>query len=65
MKMFPLINIKMATTVGILTFVSRQNIILGLSEPEKKWISWYFYTYEHLKFMLSLAEQEIFYNLGT
>ena len=43
MKCFLLINVKMPTTVGILTFImvgilrfmSRQNSILGLSEPEK------------------------------
>ena len=34
-KFFPLINVKMPTTVGILTFMSRKNSILGLSEPEK------------------------------
>ena len=32
-KFFLLINVK--TTVGILTFMSRKNSILGLSEPEK------------------------------
>ena len=32
---FLLINVKMPTTVGILTFMSRKNSILGLSEPEK------------------------------
>ena len=35
MKFFLLINIKMPTIVGILTFMSRKNCILGLSEPEK------------------------------
>ena len=30
-----LINVKMPTNVGILTFASRKNSILGLSEPEK------------------------------
>ena len=35
MKFFLLINVKMPTTVGILTFMSRNNSILGLSEPEK------------------------------
>ena len=29
-----LINVKMPTIVGILTFLSRKNSILGLSEPE-------------------------------
>ena len=32
---FLLINVKMQTIVGILTFMSRKNSILGLSEPEK------------------------------
>ena len=36
MKIFLLINIKMPTTVGIFTFMSRKISILGLSEqPEK------------------------------
>ena len=33
MKFFLLINVKMPTTVGILTFMSKKNGILGLSEP--------------------------------
>ena len=36
MKFFLLINVKMPTIVGILTFMSRKNSILGLSESEKK-----------------------------
>ena len=47
MKFFLLINVKMPTTVGILTFMSRKNSILGLPEPKKCWISWCFYTYKH------------------
>ena len=39
MKFFPLINVKMPTFVGILTFISWNNSILaclnGLPEPEK------------------------------
>ena len=35
MKFFLLIDVKMPTIVGILTFMSRKNSILGLSEPEK------------------------------
>ena len=35
MKFFPLINVKMPTVVGILTFMSKKSSILGLSEPEK------------------------------
>ena len=34
MKFFLLINVKMPTTVGILTFKNRKNSILGLSEPK-------------------------------
>ena len=35
MKFFLLISVKMPTIVGILTFMSRKNSILCLSEPEK------------------------------
>ena len=35
MKIFLLINVKMPTIVGILTFMSGQNCILGLSEPKQ------------------------------
>ena len=35
MKFFLPINVKMPTIVGILTFMSRKNSILGLSEPKK------------------------------
>ena len=34
MKFFLLKNIKMPTTVGILTFLSRKNSILAFSEPK-------------------------------
>ena len=36
MEFFPLINVKTPTIVGVLTFMSGKNSILGLSEPEKK-----------------------------
>ena len=39
MKYFALINVKMPTTVGILTFISGKNSILGLPEPKKCRIS--------------------------
>ena len=66
MKFFLLINVKMPTIVGILTFMSRKNCILSLSEPEKCWISWYFHTYEHLKFHAQLSwARKKFYNLGA
>ena len=35
MKFFLLINVKMPTIVGILTFMSEKNSILSLSEPKK------------------------------
>ena len=35
MKFFLLINIKIMTVVGILTFMNRKNSILGLYEPDK------------------------------
>ena len=35
MKIFLLINVKMPTVVGILTFISWKNRILGLYEPAK------------------------------
>ena len=35
MKFFLLINVKMPTIVGILTFMNMKNSILGLSESEK------------------------------
>ena len=43
MKIFLLINVKMPTVVGILTFLSRKNSTLGLSEPEKKLNSMIFF----------------------
>ena len=39
MKFFLLINVKMPTVVGILTFMSGKNSILGLSEPRNSQIS--------------------------
>ena len=35
MNFFLLINVKIPTVVGILTFMSRKNSILGLYDPEK------------------------------
>ena len=64
-----LINVKMPTVIDILTFMSRKNCILGLSEPEKAEF-FIFYAYEHLKFELSMenfitSEPGIFYFLLT
>ena len=55
MKVFLLINVKMPTIVGILTFMSRKNSILGLSEPAKAEFLDIFYTYEHLKVHAQLS----------
>ena len=55
MKLFLLINVKMPTIVGILTFLSGTNSILDLSEIKKKPIFFIFYTYEHLKFHAQLS----------
>ena len=34
-EIFSFINVKMPTIVGILTFMSWKNSVIGLSEPEK------------------------------
>ena len=34
-KMPPVVNVKMPPVVGILTFMSRKNNVIGLTEPEK------------------------------
>ena len=52
---FLFINVKMPTIVGILTFMSRKNSILGLSEPENKLMFLLFYTHKHLKFYAQLS----------
>ena len=66
MKFSLFINVKMPTIVGILTCMSGENNILSLTEPWKGRISWYFYTYEHLKFHAQLSwAWKKFYNLGT
>ena len=39
MEFFMLINVKMPTVVGILTFMSMKNSIIGLSEPNISQIS--------------------------
>ena len=59
MIFFRSIFFKMPTVLGILTFMSRKNSILC-------YISWYFYTYEQLKFhaQLSWAWKKL-YNLGA
>ena len=64
-EIFLLINVEMSTIYGTATFMSRKNSILGLCEPEKCLVSWYFYTYEHLKFHAQLSWAWKFYNLGA
>ena len=54
MNFFLLINVKMPTIVGILTCMSGENSILGLSEPKAEFLDIYF-TYEHLKFHAQLS----------
>ena len=54
MKFFLLINVKMPTIVGILTFLSGKNSLLGLSK-RKNADFLYFYIYEHLKFRAQLS----------
>ena len=49
MKFFVPINVKMPTIVGILTFMSKTDSILGLSDPENADFLSYFHAYEHLK----------------
>ena len=54
MDFFLLINVKMPTIVGILTFTRGKNSILGLSEHEKtEFLD--FYAYKHLKFHAQLS----------
>ena len=55
MKFFLLINVKMPTIVGILTFMSRKKSILGSSETTKAEFFLYYYTYEHLKYHAQLS----------
>ena len=56
MKFFLLINIKMPTTVGILTFMSGKNSILGLSELKKAKFFYIFILMCILNFMLNCVE---------
>ena len=55
MKFFLLINVKMPTIVGILTFKNKKNSIIGLSEPENAEFLDILYTYAHLKFHAQLS----------
>ena len=55
MEFFLLINIKMPTVVGILTFMSRKNSILGVYDPENAEFLDIFFIYEQLKFNAQLS----------
>ena len=55
MNFLLLINVKMPTIVGILTFMSGKNSILCLSEPKKVEFLDIFYTYGHVKFHAQLS----------
>ena len=60
-EFFLIIKVKMPSILGILTFMSRQNSILRLSEPEQKLKFLVFlYLYTHLKFHALLSEHEFF-----
>ena len=48
-------SMKFFLHINVLTFMSRKNSTLGLSERQKSQVSWYFYTYEHLKFHAQLS----------
>ena len=50
MNFFLLINVKMPTIVGILTFMSRKIAFLAYLSLKKAEFLDIFYTYEHLKF---------------
>ena len=65
MRFFLLINVKMPTIFGILTCTSGKNSILRIWALKSQ-ISWYFHTYEHLKFhaQLNLAWKKFITSLG-
>ena len=50
-----LINVKMPTIVGILSFMTRRNSIISLSEPEKADFFLYFHTFKNLEFYIQLS----------
>ena len=55
LKFILLINVKMPTIVGILTFISRINYRLWSSKPEISIYFGYFSIYEHFKFQAQLS----------
>ena len=63
-KFILLINVKMPTTVGILTFISRINTASESFKARKSFIFYNFTLYEPLKFHAQLSSvQKKFYNL--
>ena len=66
LKFILLINVKMPTTVGILTFISRINYWLGCSKLKFLIIWTISIIMSSLNFMLSRVEHEnIYYNLSS
>ena len=64
MKFILLINVKMSTIVGILTFICMINTASESLEPRKIFVFQHLEFYEQLKFMLICVEHEkSFYNL--
>ena len=55
MKFSLLINVKMPTIVGILTFISRINTTSERLKARNFFICWYFSFYEQLKFRAQLS----------
>ena len=54
-KFILLINVKMPTIVGILTFISMINTTSERLKARNFFISWYFRFYEQLKFRAQLS----------
>ena len=60
-----MINVKMRTIVGILTFTSRINTANESFKARKIYVLQDFSCYEKLKFMLIELSMKMFYNIGT
>ena len=59
MKFFLLINVKVPTIVGVLTFTNAKNCILGLSEPKRRPNFLIFFILMSIQnFMLNCVEHE-------
>ena len=59
MKFILLINVKMSTIVGILTFMSMINTISDRLKARTFFICWYFSFYEQLKFRAQLSMKKV------